>query len=105
MAAKASNTNSRDGGLRVTPTGAIRTAQWMIVPSADSTVSSQSQELLIDADALDRRLHDLGAQLGAFAQFEEGDALAHGAVFRHVPSGLTHEPHGRSFEGFAPERF
>lgn len=54
MAVKASNTNSRDGGLRVTPTGAIRTAQWMIVPSADSTVSSQSQELLIDADALDR---------------------------------------------------
>ena len=40
--------------VRVTPTGAISTAQWKIVPSVESVSTAQTQELLIDADALDR---------------------------------------------------
>lgn len=54
MAERVQNVNALGGGLRVTPTGAIRTAQWKIVPGADTTVTNQTQELLIDADALDR---------------------------------------------------
>lgn len=53
MAEKEQKADSLGGGLRVTPTGAIRAAQWMLVPSADSVAAGQTQELLIDADALD----------------------------------------------------
>ena len=44
----------KDAGFRVTPTGAVRTAAWKIIPSADTIVKSATQELLIDVDALDR---------------------------------------------------
>ena len=54
MSERMQNVNTMNGGLRVTPTGAIRTAQWKIVPSAESSVATQTQELLIDGDALDR---------------------------------------------------
>lgn len=47
-------TDLKSGGLRVTPTGAVRTAAWKIVPSADTVVKGSTQELLIDVDALDR---------------------------------------------------
>ena len=43
-----------DAGIRVTPTGAVRTATWKIVPSADTIVKGPTQELLLDASALDR---------------------------------------------------
>ncbi|MBQ9003370.1 MAG: hypothetical protein IJ087_16090, partial [Eggerthellaceae bacterium] len=43
-----------DAGIRVTPTGAVRTATWKIVPSADTIVKGSTQELLLDASALDR---------------------------------------------------
>ncbi len=43
-----------DTSFRVTPTGAVRTAAWKIVPSADTVVKGSTQELLLDADALDR---------------------------------------------------
>ena len=43
-----------DGGFRVTPTGVVRTAAWKIVPSADTVVKGSTQELLLDAGALDR---------------------------------------------------
>ena len=46
--------NTKSVGLRVTPTGAVRTAAWKIVPSADTVVKGSTQELLIDVDALDR---------------------------------------------------
>ena len=46
-------TNTSEG-IRVTPTGAMRTAAWKIVPSADTMVKGSTQELLLDADALDR---------------------------------------------------
>ena len=54
--AKAPNQASdlKGGGLRVTPTGAVRTAAWKIVPSADTVVKGSTQELVIDVDALDR---------------------------------------------------
>ena len=50
----AKGANIPDGGLRVTPTGAVRTATWKIVPSADAIVKGSTQELLLDANALDR---------------------------------------------------
>lgn len=40
--------------IRVTPTGAVRTAAWKIVPSADAVVQAPPQELLIDVDAVER---------------------------------------------------
>ena len=44
------------GGFRVTPTGAMRTATaaWKIVPSSETVVKGSTQELFIDAAALDR---------------------------------------------------
>ena len=45
--------NPKDG-IRVTPTGAVRTATWKIVPSADTIVKGSTQELMLDASALDR---------------------------------------------------
>ena len=44
----------QDGGMRITPTGMVRSAQWKIIPSADTMVKGSTQELLIDAAALDR---------------------------------------------------
>ena len=41
-------------GVRVTPSDAVRTAAWKIVPSADMVVKGATKELLLDADALDR---------------------------------------------------
>ena len=41
-------------GIRVTPTGAVRSATWKIVPSTDAVVKGSTQELLLDAAALDR---------------------------------------------------
>ena len=41
-------------GIRVTPTGVVRSATWKIVPSADAVVKGSTQELLLDAAALDR---------------------------------------------------
>ena len=49
-----SGTNVHDGGMRVTPTGMIRTAQWKIVPSADTIVKGSTQELVLDEAAIDR---------------------------------------------------
>ncbi len=46
--------DAQNSGLRVTPTGVVRTAAWKIVPSADTVVKGSTQELLLDADALDR---------------------------------------------------
>ena len=46
--------NVPDGGVRVTPTGMVRTAAWKIVPSADTVVKGSTQELMLDAGALDR---------------------------------------------------
>ena len=43
-----------ESGFRVTPTGAMRTAAWKIVPSAEAVVKGSTQELLLDAAALDR---------------------------------------------------
>ena len=43
-----------ESGFRVTPTGAMRTAAWKIVPSGDAMVKGSTQELLLDAAALDR---------------------------------------------------
>lgn len=53
---KTGKTPSRkdDSGIRVTPTGVVRTAAWKIVPSADTLVKGSTQELLLDADALGR---------------------------------------------------
>ena len=48
------NIDFTGAGLRVTPTGAVRSAAWKIVPSADTVVKGTTQELLLDADALDR---------------------------------------------------
>jgi putative GTP pyrophosphokinase len=50
----AKGANIPDGGVRVTPTGMVRTAAWKIVPSADTVVKGSTQELLLDAGALDR---------------------------------------------------
>lgn len=44
----------QEGSVRVTPTGVVRTAAWKIVPSAETLVKGSTQEMLIDADALDR---------------------------------------------------
>ena len=41
-------------GLRVTPTDAVSTPAWTIVPSADTTVTSPAKDLTLDAEALDR---------------------------------------------------
>ena len=41
-------------GIRVTPTGVVRSASWKIVPSAEAIVKGTTQELLLDANALDR---------------------------------------------------
>ncbi len=46
--------STAESGIRVTPTGVVRTAAWKIVPSADTLVKGSTQELLLDADALDR---------------------------------------------------
>lgn len=54
MAPEVKGVNIQDGGMRVTPTGMIRTAQWKIVPAAETVVKGSTQELLLDADALDR---------------------------------------------------
>jgi len=51
---KAVGKNVPDGGMRVTPTGMVRTAQWKIMPSSDTMVKGSTQELLLDAAALDR---------------------------------------------------
>ena len=53
MAQGPSPMNTSNSGMRVTPTGMIRTAQWKIVPSADAVVKGSTQELMIDADAID----------------------------------------------------
>lgn len=50
----AKGVNVPDGGVRVTPTGMVRSASWKIVPSADTVVKGSTQELLLDASALDR---------------------------------------------------
>ena len=50
----AKGANAPSSGFRVTPTGAMRTASWKIVPSADTIVKGSTQELFIDAAALDR---------------------------------------------------
>ena len=42
-----------DNGFRVTPTGAVRTASWKIIPSSETLVKGSTQELYIDAAALD----------------------------------------------------
>ena len=45
----------QQGGFRVTPTGVMRTtAAWKIVPSTETLVKGSTQELFIDAAALDR---------------------------------------------------
>ena len=54
MTRKVKGVNIQDGGVRVTPTGAVRTAQWKIMPSSDTLVKGSTQELLLDAAALDR---------------------------------------------------
>ena len=41
-------------GIRVTPTDSTRSASWKIVPSTDTVVKGSTQELLLDAAALDR---------------------------------------------------
>ena len=46
--------NIHDDNIRITPTGAVRTAAWKIVPSADTVVKGSTQELLLDADTLGR---------------------------------------------------
>ena len=46
--------NAADSGFRVTPTGAVRAASWKIIPSSETLVKGSTQELYIDADALDR---------------------------------------------------
>ena len=55
------------GAVRVTPTGAISTAQWKIVPSTEAVSATQTQELLIDADALDR-YEEFTAEMHAILQ-------------------------------------
>ena len=50
----ANETNDSTEGIRVTPTGVVRSAAWKIVPSADAVVKGSTQELLLDAAALDR---------------------------------------------------
>ena len=50
----ANGANNLSEGIRVTPTGVVRTAAWKIVPSADTMVKGSTQELLLDAAALDR---------------------------------------------------
>lgn len=42
-----------DGTMRLTQADIVRTASWKIVPSADTVVKGKTQELLLDADALD----------------------------------------------------
>ncbi len=51
---KARGNHAANDGIRVTPTGVVRAAAWKIVPSADAVVKGSTQELLLDADALDR---------------------------------------------------
>ena len=48
------NASNSDEGIRVTPTGVVRPASWKIVPSAEAVVKGSTQELLLDAAALDR---------------------------------------------------
>ena len=54
MASDIKGMNIQTGGMRVTPTGAVRTTQWKIVPSADTVVKGSTQELLLDEAAIDR---------------------------------------------------
>ncbi len=53
MAQRVQGANVHDGGMRITPTGMVRTAQWKIVPSADAVVKGSTQELLLDEAAID----------------------------------------------------
>ena len=43
-----------ESGFRVTPTGAVPAASWKIIPSAETMVKGSTQELYLDAAALDR---------------------------------------------------
>ena len=52
--AMANGGSKPEEGIRVTPTGVIRNASWKIVPSAEAVVKGSTQELLLDAAALDR---------------------------------------------------
>ncbi len=54
MTPKVTGINVQDGGMRVTPTGMVRSAQWKIIPSNEAVVKGSTQELLIDEDAIDR---------------------------------------------------
>ena len=49
-----SDASKQDETIRVTPTDVVRSASWKIVPSADAVVKGSTQELLLDAAALDR---------------------------------------------------
>ena len=50
----AEGASGSDETIRVTPTEALRSSTWKIVPSADAVVKGSTQELLLDATALDR---------------------------------------------------
>ena len=50
----AEGANIRDGGIRITSADTVRSAAWKIVPSAEAIVKGSTQELLLDASALDR---------------------------------------------------
>ena len=54
MASSGRSRARADQSVRVTPTGVVRAASWKIVPSVDTLVKGSTQELMIDADALDR---------------------------------------------------
>ena len=58
----------------------------------------------VDLDPPDGLQRDFGRQIRRAAQLQKCVVLAEGAVFRHVASGLPHEPDGRAVDGFAPAR-
>ena len=59
----------------------------------------------IHAQPLDRRQHDLGAEVGPFAQLQKAHAAAHGAILGQVTARLPHQPNRRPRNRLAPGRF
>ena len=55
----------------------------------------------VDLDDVDRLQRHRDGELGLAADLEQREALAQGAVVRHVAPGLAHEPHGCHVDGLA----
>ena len=58
----------------------------------------------VDLDDVDRLQRHRDGQLRLAADLDQREALAQGAVVRHVAPGLAHEPHGCHVDGLATAR-